>query len=203
MKHKTEGGDLMKHNATKHPRGWRRRAMGVVGALVIAGSALAVTASTASATQACAQPREGRANTCLTIARSTTVRGHCSILVGIDIKMRQQDAQNLINDAGGNPFGTVIMANDHDDPYRDTASVFEVPLRATWPRAGEGGLSAEFYTEVSYRLLDEDKPGSDEVYARVALHDPRYPTPRLYHSGIISGNYAGCPTGIVIGPPPN
>jgi hypothetical protein len=193
----------MKHNATKRPRGWRRRAMGALGALVIAGSALAVTASTAAATQACAQPREGRANTCLTITRTNDVRGHCDILIGIDIEMPRQDAQDLINASGGNPFGTVIMANDHDDPYRDTASLFAVPLRATWPRAGDGGLSAEFYTHVSYRLLDEDNPGSDEVYARIALYDPRYPTPHLYHSGIISGNYAECPTGSNDGPPPN
>jgi hypothetical protein len=162
-------------------------------------SALAVTASTASATQACDQPREGHANTCLTIAPTNTVR--CPILVGIDIEMRRKDAQDLINDAGGNPFSTVIMANDHDDPYRDTASLFEVPLAPGWPKAGEGGLSAEFYKEVNYQLVDEDKPGSDEVYARVALHDPRYPTPHLYHSGIITGNYAGCRTGAVIGNP--
>jgi hypothetical protein len=170
---------------------------------MIAGSALAVTASTATATQACAQPQEGRANTCLTIVRTNDVRGHCDIRVGIDIEMRLKDAQDLINDAGGNPFGTMIMANDHDDPFRDTAGLFEVPLAPGWPRASEGGLSAEFYTHVSYQLLDEDKPGSDEVYARIALHDPRYPTPRLYHSGIITGNYAGCPTGSVIGNPPN
>ncbi len=201
MKHKTEGGELMKHTATKHPRGWRRRAMGALGALVIAGSALAVTASTASATQACNWPREGGSNTCLTIAPTNTVR--CPIHVGIDVQMSRQEAQALMDAEGGNPFGTMLMANDHDDPYRDTAGLFEVFMAPGWPKAGDEGLSAEFYREVTYRDVDEDKDGSDEVYARVALHDPRYPKPRLFHSGIIKDNYAGCRTGAVIGPPPN
>jgi len=87
----------------------------------------------------------------------------------------------------------LIMANDHDDPYRDTASLFEVRRRSVV--AGDSGLSAEFYMEVSSKDLDEDKDGGDEVYARVILYDPRYREPRIFHSGIISANYGGCLTG--------
>ena len=67
--------------------------------------------------------------------------------------------------------------------------------------AGDGGLSAEFYMEVNHMDLDEDKDGSDEVYARVILYDPRYPEPRIFHSGIIRNNYGGCIT--ASSPPPN
>jgi hypothetical protein len=177
----------MKNHATEHPRGWRRRAQGALGALVIAGSVVAVTASAASARQACDQPQGGGANTCLTIAPTSSVP--CPILVGVDVDMSRDDAQRVINSGD---IGALIMANDHDDPYRDTASLFEVRRRSVV--AGDHGLSAEFYMEVGYEALNEDRDGGDEVYARVILYDPRYDQPRIFHSGIIKDNYGGCLT---------
>jgi hypothetical protein len=172
---------MMKNNATEYFRGWRRRAIGAVGALLLAASAVAVTASAASAQMACHWPPEGGSNTCLTIvALGNDVY---SIHVGIDVHMSQQEAQAIIDANGGAPFGALIMA---DDEGYDTTSMFEVP--ATWVVAGEGGLSAEFDLQVGSDALNEDKDGRDEVYARVILYDPRYyPTPRIFESGQIAG----------------
>ena len=176
---------MMKNNATEPSRGWRRRALGAVGALMIAASAVAVTASAVSATMACNFPPQGGSNTCLTI--EPLGNDIYIIHVGIDVEMSRQDAQTLINANYGVPFGTLIMAHDHDRTSDDTASLFEVPT--TWVVAGDGGLSAEFNLQVGSDALDEDKDGRDEVYARVILYDTRYPQPRIFESGIITDNY--------------
>jgi hypothetical protein len=56
---------MMKNNVTAHPQGGKRRAIGVVGALGLAGSALAVTGSADASVQepACNWPPEGGSNT--------------------------------------------------------------------------------------------------------------------------------------------
>jgi hypothetical protein len=175
---------MMKHNATEYLREWRRRAMSMVGALMIVGSALALTASAAAAAQAC-NPVLG-SNTCLTIEfqGSNVYR----VLVGIDVYMRQDEAQDIIAlTPGGNPFFVAIMDDDGGGPLSDRV-LFPVPIAPGWPRAGEVGLSAEFETLVSGSQLNGDND-SDEVYARVVLFDPRDRQTYILTSGVITDNF--------------
>jgi hypothetical protein len=180
----------MKHHTTKHSRGWRRRALSALGALVITASAWAVTASAVSAEMACHWPPEGGSNTCLTI--EPVGNGFYSVHVGIDIQMSPQAAQTIIAENGrgwGQPLAALIMAHDHDDPAADTTGLFE--LHPQWVAAGNDGLSAEFYdNEVHSSQLNEDD-GQDEVCARVILYfDSSTNLERIFHSGCISGNYS-------------
>ena len=154
------------------------------------GSVLAVTASAVSAIQACHWPPEGGSNTCLTITRLDN--GVCSIHVGIDVHMSPDDAQFIIDHHGAigwwsRPFGAQVMAHDHDNPDDDTSGLGEVPTTegpVVWAR----GLSVGFATVFGSSVLNEDADGRDEVYARVELHDPAYPEPRRFRSGIITGD---------------
>jgi hypothetical protein len=65
---------------------------------MLAGSALAVTASDAAERKACHWPPEGGSNTCLTITRLDN--GLCSIRVGIDVQMGPDYAQFIIDHHG-------------------------------------------------------------------------------------------------------
>jgi hypothetical protein len=175
---------MMKNNATEYLRGWRCRASGVVGALMIAASALAVIASAASAEMACNAPPEGGSNTCLTIEPQGNHYVY-PVHVGIDIQMSRQDAQTIIDENGrgwGQPLAALIMAHDHDDPADDTTGLFE--LHPIYVTAWDGGLSAEFSLQVGAEAFDEDKDGEDEVCARVILYfDPHTNQERIFHSG--------------------
>jgi hypothetical protein len=160
---------------------WTRRAMSVVGALILAGSALALAeaATVPAPGPACNYPPGS--NTCLTI--EYLGNDIWSVLVGIDVYMSHQEAQAIVN-AGGELFVAVIMANDHDDPADDTSGLFEVPRTEIW--VWDGGLSASFYIEVGSAALNEDRDHwLDEVCARVWLHDNLRGRTDIFHSGVL------------------
>ena len=167
----------MKNNATESLCRWRRRALGALGALMIAASALAVTASVASAETLCNS--SSQANTCMTIV-GPGQPGVKLVHVGIDVYMSQQDAQAII-DGGGWFWVVVYGADPGNDQY-----LFPLPIKEGWPAAGVTSLSAEFETLVGQSELDENV-GRDEVYARILLFDPRtgltrtFFTPTFYH----------------------
>ena len=183
---------MMKNNVTEHFQGWKRRVMRAVGALMLAGSALALTAAAASAEMSCNYPPGS--NTCLTIEKQGL--GYCRIIVGIDIYMSPQYAQYLKDVNGGFPFGVELLAHDHDDPADNTVALFEVPYVASQVSVAPFGLSGDFSGVAPYygtfpcSLLNEDKGRGerDEVVARVTLYGPDYPGGFLrFHSGIIVG----------------
>ena len=89
----------MKDTVTKFLRMWRRRAMSAVGALLLVGSAVALTEAAALMEvpgPACNYP--WGSNTCLSITRLGN--GIWGVLVGIDVNMSRQQAQAILN-AGG------------------------------------------------------------------------------------------------------
>ena len=176
---------MMKNKTTKHLREGRRRVMGGLGALVIALSALALTASAASATMACNYPPGS--NTCLTI-ESLGNRWY-AVKIGIDIYMTRQEAQALIDWARvcwPQPCGlftTRLFGDDSGgDPY-----LLTVPM--SWVAAGEGGLSAEFDLVVYSTRLNEDTDGRDELYAMVRMTDYDTGTSWAFTSGLVVGYY--------------
>ena len=174
---------MMKDTVTESLRVWKRRALGVVGALMLVGSAVALTeaATLPMPGPACNYP--SGSNTCLTIRYLGN--GIYSVLVGIDVHMSRQEAQSIVN-AGGELFVAVIMANDHPNPAHDTTGLFEVPR--TEMGVWEGGLYASFYLEVGSSALNEDHDRwLDEVCARVWLHDNLRGRTHTFHSGIILG----------------
>lgn len=156
--------------------------------LAILTSFLVLSASAASAAMRCKSPPEGGSNTCLTIENQGF--GIYKVVVGIDVQMSQQQAQSIIDANGGQPFVAILLAHDHDDPARDTTGLGEFDAnssRSVW--VTPDGLSGSFEVLVAQQVLDEDKDGRDELVARVLLNDPRYPSPRKFHSGIITGYF--------------
>jgi len=179
---------MRKTDAVAALQGWKRRVMGTLGALLVAGSAVALTATAAAAADPhCNYPYGS--NTCLTI--EDIGWGISRVLVGIDVQMSQQEAQYLIDANGGRPFVVQLLAHDHDDPADDTSGLGEFDLndpRISWSvSAWEGGLSGSFAIEIASYILNEDKDGRDEIVARVELYDPHYPGPAPFHSGIVVG----------------
>jgi hypothetical protein len=158
----------MKTTVTESRRVWRRRALAAVGALMLAGSVVALTASTASAEMRCNYPPGS--NTCLTIEPYVY---HWLVRVGIDIfniyNIYGQSAFDVIaahNAVGQSPF--VVRIRGDDGPGFDPI-LFTIPLTAT---ASWGGiLSGEGYVVVPSSALNEDTNGGDELYAEVILQD--------------------------------
>jgi hypothetical protein len=158
----------MNTTVTESLRVWRRRALAAGGALMLAGTVVALTAAAASAEMRCHFPPGS--NTCLTIEPYVY---HWLVRVGIDIfniyNIAGQSAFDLINAAnavGMSPFVARIRGDDGSgfDPI-----LFTVPLTAT---ASWGGiLSGEGYVVVPSSALNEDTNGSDELYAEVILQD--------------------------------
>lgn len=103
---------------------------------------------------------------CLFITKPDAGVRQYRIDVGIDLRMSQRDAQEII-DAPGDPL-TVQMWDDDVD--RDHP-LFRVP--AVSLHAAESGLSADFAIVVSGAKLDVDAIGEDEVFAGITFRDPR------------------------------
>jgi len=186
---------MMKNNATKHPRRWRHRAIGVLGALMIAGSALALTAAAVAAMELsdphCDYPYGS--NMCLSFGDEGG--GIYNARVGIDIYMSQAEAQRIFDATGGAPFGVEIIAHDQDDPADDTSGLEEIgdePDDLYQVSVGPNGLYGQFEEKIACRILNEDNDGRDEVVAQVTLYDPAYPEPAQFHSGIVVGNFENC-----------
>lgn len=179
----------MKTNITVSLRVWRRRALGVVGALMLAGSVLALTASAASADMACNYPPGS--NTCLTI--EPVPGGWYAVKLGIDITYRYSpaylfypDALDLIAaaHAAGQPVFTVqIWGEDGRDDHR----LFD--LRDCSATAYSNALYGECYAEVPPSALNEDADGRDELFAKVSLIDcrssPCYVWRNNWYSGVV------------------
>jgi hypothetical protein len=159
--------------------------MGAFGALVLAASALALTASAASATMACHYP-EG-SNTCLTI--EPLGNRYYAVKIGIDIYMTRQEAEALITWARycwPQPCGLFSARLWGEDPGGDPG-LFTVPV--SWVAAWEGGLSAEFDLTVYSSRLNEDTDGRDEIYASVDMTDYRTGQRLWFTSGLVVGYY--------------
>lgn len=182
---------MMQHSTTTQPQGhgWTRRMRRAFRALVLTGSALALTASVASAKMACNYPPGGGSNTCLTI--TNLGNGIYSVLVGIDVHESAAEVQRLLNDAqaAGRPLFTALLKAD--DPGSNDATLSQVPV--SWVAGGAGGLSAEFYMLVGSTLLNEDnswRDKDDEEYALVMMYDKGFPGGyRIFQSGVITDRY--------------
>ena len=170
----------MKNNATEYLQVWRRRAMGALGALMIAASALAVTASAASAETRCRYSGPSYlGDACLTIIGEGEP-GMKLVRVSINVSMSLQDAEAILAE-NYQPFWVVAYGEDglSGDDY-----LFPIPIKEGWPIAWNGGLKAEFERRVPQTSLDEND-GQDEVYARILLFGPgtnqrrTYTTPTL------------------------
>jgi hypothetical protein len=163
----------MKTNITVSLHVWRRRALGVVGALMLAGSVLALTASAASADMACHYPPGS--NTCLTI--EPVPSGWYAIKLGIDINYLYSPAYLYFSaaldliaaaQAAGQPVFNVQIWGE-DGSYDDR----QFDLRDCSATAYPGALYGECYAEVPPSALNEDTEGRDELYAQVRLIDCR------------------------------
>lgn len=173
---------------------------GALAALMIAGSALVLTASAASADMACRYPTGS--NTCLTVEPYVY---HWRVQVGIDIHMSFEpdlDFPDLVAAAqavGQSPFVARIWGYDGASSgggfYYITGSLlFTVPLTPTfyWE---EGILYGGGSVVVSGSSFNEDTNGGDELIAEVLLQDCTefqrfgcYPI-RGFYSGFIYGSW--------------
>jgi hypothetical protein len=158
-------------------------------ALVLAGSALALTVSVAAAAGPFCNYPSG-SNTCLTV--TPVGLGVYALHVGIDIEKGSKEAQDILNAAWakGLPALTAQLVGDDGRGTNDTA-LFAMPITPGWPQVGAGALSAEFDITVGSGYLNEDTDGRDELYARVTLHDYRFGLHRItvYTSGVHVGYY--------------
>jgi hypothetical protein len=151
---------MMQNNVTESLREWKRRAMGAVGALLIAVSALVFTAAPAAARyqEKCNYPEGGW------ICMSIQGLGNYvyAVHVGILVHMSRQGAEAIVAESVW-PFYTVVYGDDSNwDDWR-----FNVPPQGgAW--AENDGLRAEFHIVVGKTALDEDD-WEDEVYAKVWL----------------------------------
>jgi hypothetical protein len=103
--------------------------------------------------------------------------------VGIDVKMTQSDAQNIID--GGGQISARMWGSD---------TIFDDNLQGvtlSWWSAWEGGLSAEFDRSIWGGTLDEDPEGVDEVYARVSLYVPVSGATRTFTSDEVEASFWG------------
>jgi hypothetical protein len=103
--------------------------------------------------------------------------------VGIDVKMSQHDAENII--AGG---GSITARMWGSDPVLDDNLQ---GVTRSWVRAWEGGLSAEFDRSIWGGTLDEDPEGLDEVYAKIELYVPSSGNTRTFRSANVEASFWG------------
>ena len=183
----------MNTTVTESLRVWKRRALAAVGALMLAGTVVALTAATTAAEMRCHYPPGS--NTCLTIEPYVY---HWRVSVGIDINMSIPETLDLINAAhavGQSPFLVRIRGYDGGslDPWSSNFPIlFTVPLTAT---AYWGILNGWGSIVVPGSALNEDTNGSDELYAEVILQDCSdfYRIGcywiQWFHSGIIFGSW--------------
>ena len=149
-----------------------------IGAVAIAFGAVAATASAASAEQTC-KVAPGYVN-CFSI--TPMENNDYAVHLGIDVHMSRQDAQNII-DAPGEEFSAKVFGDD----WNWDNALFNVPV--TWSAAGDSGLSAEFDIVVDGSTLDEDWEGTDELYGRITLFDPRGGEDRTFTTNVLTGDF--------------
>jgi hypothetical protein len=181
---RTKGEAMKKNNATEYFHVWRRRAMGALGVLMIAGSALALTAAPAAACNG-----TGFSTTCLEITCRDDAL--CDIHVGIDIFMSRQEAEDIIAASPRQELFTVLLlAHDHNNCSQDTSGLTELDIADGWPQAGDGSLSAEFNKTVGRSLLDEDRGSEqDELCAWVILHNKVVGGDFVHYSNVVEDHY--------------
>jgi hypothetical protein len=166
------------------------RAVLAVG--LVAGASLATADAASAAGGLHEQVCGGQANrytVCLYITDDpqSPYSHYYKVHVGIDVRMSQQDAQNIID--GGGAINARMYGAD---------AVFDDNLQGvtrSWVSAWEGGLSAEFDRSISGGVLDEDPEGVDEVYARVSLYVPSSGVTRNFNSPEVEASFWGGPLG--------
>jgi hypothetical protein len=149
-----------------------------VSALIVAGSALMLSAPSASAwslPQVCSGAAE--ANVCL---EGYTNDPYVQVHVGIDVWMSAQEAQAIIAQPG-NAFSATLLGDD------GASKQYLQTLPLSWEGAGASNISAEFDMAVQRSRLNEDGDGwwgcdRDEVFARVSLYDARDRSTRTFDS---------------------
>jgi hypothetical protein len=168
----------------------------VLRTVMAVGLAAAVslgTAGVASAARLGDSTCGGQANrytVCLYITSADSeypITHYVKVHVGIDVKMTQQDAQNIID--GGGQITARMWGSD---------SIFDDNLKGvtlSWVSAWEGGLSAEFNRYIWEGDLDEDPEGVDEVYAKVELYIPSSGVTRTFRSPEVETTFSGGPLG--------
>jgi hypothetical protein len=170
-----EGDEMLETNPR---RGRRRPALLAAGALAAVGSALLLTAESASAwslPQRCGGAPA--ANACL---NGYTDDPYVQVNVGIDVWMSAQEAQAILAPPG-TAFTAALYGSDGGGSVQYLQSL---PL--TYEKAGPtADLSAEFDMAVPRSKLNEDTDGwwgcdKDEVFARVWLYDSVHRTTRTF-----------------------
>jgi hypothetical protein len=176
--------DRTEDTVTKY-RSYLRRALGGLTALVIGVVALFVAApsSPASASEMACNYNDDF-NACLRLDYQGY--GWWSVHVGLDVRIRQTSAQQLID--CGVTFDAALYGDDGSDGDDDRIRL--VTLRPGFPVASEAGLGAElFQVNVNDTELDEDD-GQDELEVHVSYYDCRTGMrSRVFHTGILRGSY--------------
>ncbi|MEN3359715.1 MAG: hypothetical protein V7637_3697 [Mycobacteriales bacterium] len=163
------------------PRGHtKRRLLRLLIAATVVLGAVGLTAGPASAARNCTGP--ANSSLCLTI--NGVGNGNFDVLVGIDVHMSLEEAQEYMGDPG-DPFVVWIRG---DDSGSLAEFLFTVPL-INLGASAEFGLSGDFDIVVPGSWLNEDN-GQDEIRAQVFLIDTdTNTTTGTFVSGPIVGNW--------------
>ena len=115
--------------------------------------------------------------------------------VGLDSYMSESHARDVAADilAGNAPAFAQLIGDDGPGHEQILA---ELPLKSGWPAAGPDGLGIEWSTLVQRAVLDEDKDGQDEVFARLGYWDFQFGW-KIFTTGTVQAEFAP----IIVNPP--
>jgi hypothetical protein len=160
-------------------------------AAALAGAALSLTVTTASASAATDGPHcqhDGRTyNACLSFEwLPPRYFDYADVTVGIDVYMPAQYAREIIT--CGADFKATLRGDDGKGVNDQVIRTLSVAVG--WPSAGPDGIGAELIgLTVSRSALNEDSSGEDELYARVSFFDCHTGWTREFETGYFTGFY--------------
>jgi hypothetical protein len=115
---------------------------------------------------------------------------------GLDSRTSESHARDVVADilSGNAPVFAQLIGDDGPGHEQILANL---PLAPGWPAVGPDGLGIAWSDSLYRGVLDEDKDGQDEVFARVGYWDFQFGW-QIHTTGIVRAEFAPF---IIIDPP--